>query len=98
MKLPRPLVVNTTLAAVIIAAGAGVYFVANPIAAASIETTQLTGTVQQGVVSSTITASGSIAAVRQVSASFSVSGTIATVDVALGSTVTAGQQLGTLVT
>ena len=46
--------------------------------------------------SSTISASGAIAEVRDVNANFGVSGTIATVDVAVGSTVTAGQTLGTL--
>jgi macrolide-specific efflux system membrane fusion protein len=97
MKLPRPIVVNVTLAAVIVAAGVGVYFVANPITSAvSAETTQLTGTVQQGQVSSTITASGSIAATREVSAAFAVSGTLASVNVALGATVTAGDTLGTI--
>jgi macrolide-specific efflux system membrane fusion protein len=59
-------------------------------------TTQLTSTVQEGVVSSTITASGSVAPVSEVSSSFGTSGTIATVDVAVGSTVTAGQTLGTI--
>ncbi|HEV7951092.1 MAG TPA: efflux RND transporter periplasmic adaptor subunit [Glaciihabitans sp.] len=96
MKLSRPLVINSTLAAVIVAAAVGVYFVANPITTASATATQLTGTVQQGVVSSTITASGSIAAVGQVSAAFEVSGTIASVNVALGQTVTAGDTLGTV--
>ena len=97
MKLSRPVVVNSTLAAVILAAAVGVYFVANPIAAVgSTETTQLTGTVQAGTVSSTITASGSIAAVREVSASFAVTGTIASINVALGTTITAGDPLGTV--
>jgi macrolide-specific efflux system membrane fusion protein len=97
MKLPRPIIVNVTLAAVIVAAGVGVYFVANPVSSAvSAETTQLTGTVQQGQVSSTITASGSIAASREVSATFTVSGTLASVNVALGATVNAGDILGTI--
>lgn len=97
MNAPRPLLVNGVLAAIILAAGGGSLLLALPTStAASAESTQLTGTVQEGTVSSTISASGSVAAVREVAASFAVSGTIATLDVSLGQTVTAGQQLGTL--
>lgn len=98
MKISRPVLVNASLGVVAVAAIAGVLVFTLPRSAAgdSAETTQLTSTVQQGVVSTSITASGQIAALRQVDASFATSGTIATVDVALGQTVTAGQQLGTL--
>jgi membrane fusion protein, macrolide-specific efflux system len=99
MKIPRRVLINGGLAVVIIAAlvVAGI-LVFKPFSAtnASATGTQLTGTVQQGTVSSTISASGAIAEVRDVNANFAVSGTIATVDVAVGSTVTAGQTLGTL--
>ena len=99
MKIPRRVLINGGLAVVIVAALviAGIV-IFKPFSAtnASSTGTQLTGTVQQGTVSSTITASGSIAAVRDVDADFAVSGTIASVDVAVGSTVTAGQTLGTL--
>ena len=99
MKISRPVLVNTSLGIVIAGAiAAGLVILLPAQANTSSEATQLTSTVQQGVVSSTITASGSVAAVREVNANFAVSGTIATVDVALGTTVTAGQQLGTLET
>ena len=99
MKISRPVLVNTSLGIVIAGAiAAGLVILLPAQANTSTEATQLTSTVQQGVVSSTITASGSVAAVREVNANFAVSGTIATVDVALGTTVTAGQQLGTLET
>lgn len=99
MKIPRRVLINGGLAVVIVAALviAGILLF-KPFSAtnASATGTQLTGTVQQGTVSSTISASGAIAEVRDVNANFTVSGTIASVDVAVGSTVTAGQALGTL--
>jgi macrolide-specific efflux system membrane fusion protein len=99
MKISRPVLVNTTLGVVIAGAIAASLVILLPAqASSSTDATRLTSTVQQGVVSSTITASGSVAAIREVAADFSVAGTIATVDVALGATVAAGQQLGTLVT
>lgn len=98
MKLSRPVIISASLGVVTVAAlvGSALLVLPRTASADTGETTQLTSTVQQGVVSSSITASGQIAALREVSASFDVSGTIATVDVALGSTVAAGQQLGTL--
>jgi macrolide-specific efflux system membrane fusion protein len=99
MKISRPVLINTSLGIVIAGAiAAGLVILLPAQASTSTEATQLTSTVQQGLVSSTITASGSVAAVREVNANFAVSGTIASVDVALGTTVTAGQQLGTLET
>jgi len=99
MKIPRRVLINGGLAVVIVAAlvVAGILLF-KPFSAtnASATGTQLTGTVQQGTVSSTISASGAIAEARDVNANFGVSGTIATVDVAVGQTVTAGQTLGTL--
>jgi len=99
MKIPRRVLINGGLAAVIVVAlvVAGILLF-KPFSAtnASATGTQLTGTVQQGTVSSTISANGAIAEVRDVSANFGVSGTIASVDVAVGQTVTAGQTLGTL--
>ena len=97
MKIPRRVLINGGLAVVIVAAlvVAGILlFKPFSAANASATGTQLTGTVQQGTVSSTISASGAIAEVRDATANFAVSGTIATVDVAVGSTVTAGQTLG----
>src|SRR5664279_3283215 len=99
MRIPRRVLINGGLAVVIVAAlvVAGLLLF-KPFSAtnASSTGTQLTGTVQQGTVSSTISASGAIAEVRDVNANFGVSGTIATVNVAVGSTVNAGQTLGTL--
>ena len=99
MKIPRRVLINGGLAVVIVAAlvVAGLLlFKPFSAANASATGTQLTGTVQQGTVSSTVSASGAIAEVRDVTVNFAVSGTIATVDVAVGSTVTADQTLGTL--
>jgi macrolide-specific efflux system membrane fusion protein len=99
MKITRSAIVNTVLGVVIAGAIAASLLILLPAQAnTSTDATRLTSTVQQGVVSSTITASGSVAAVREVAADFAVAGIIATVDVGLGATVTAGQQLGTLVT
>src|ERR1700722_18563107 len=99
MKFSRPVVINTVLIAVIVIAAASVLIIFNPFGGkAASATTQLTGTVEQGVVSTTITATGQIAPVEQVDASFGASGTIASVKVALGATVTKGQVLGTLET
>jgi macrolide-specific efflux system membrane fusion protein len=99
MKFSRPVVINTVLIAVIVIAAASVLIIFNPFGGKTASsTTQLTGTVQQGVVSTTITASGSIAPVEEVDASFGASGTIATVRAALGATVTKGEVLGTLAT
>ena len=99
MKIPRRVLINGGLAVVIVAALviAGIVLF-KPFSAtnASSTATQLTGTVQQGTVSSTISASGSIAEARDVNVNFGVSGTIASVAVAVGQTVTAGQTLGTL--
>ncbi len=99
MKFSRPVVINTVLIAVIVIIAASVLIIFNPFGAKNASaTTQLTGTVEEGVVSTTITASGNIAPVEEVDASFGASGTIATVKVALGQTVTAGEVLGTLQT
>lgn len=91
----RTTLIASILALVIIAAGTGAYFMIRP-ASATGAATQLTTVVQQGTVSSTVTASGFVEPVRTVNVPFGVSGTIATVNVAVGATVTAGQQLGTL--
>ncbi len=90
--------VNSVLGIVIAGAMVGAYLLIFPPAAASSTGTLLTSTVQQGVVSATITASGPIAPVNQATAAFPVSGTIASVNVTLGQSVTAGQVLATLQT
>ena len=101
MKISKPVLINGGLAIVIVGAlTGGALYLFGPAASGADATTgtQLTSTVQQGTVSQTVSASGSISPVREVSASFAVTGTIATVDVAVGQTVAAGQLLGTLAT
>ncbi len=96
----RPLVINVVLGVVVVAALVGGVLLLHPFgtgaAAASADTTQLTGTVQQGVVAKTISAAGSLAPSQETAASFAVSGTITSVGVVVGQTVTAGQVLGTI--
>ena len=98
MRFRKPVVINSVLAVVIVGALAGTYFFVFPVSSSSSAETQLTSTVQQGVVSNTITASGSVAPVAEQTSSFAVSGAIASVNVSLGQTVTVGQVLGTLQT
>jgi macrolide-specific efflux system membrane fusion protein len=84
MKFSRPVVINTVLIAVIVVAAASVLFIFHPFSATTAAaTTQLTGTVEQGAVATTITASGTISPLQEVDASFGTSGTIATVNVVL---------------
>jgi membrane fusion protein, macrolide-specific efflux system len=94
MKISRPVLVNGILGLVIVAAIVGVLvFVLPKSASGSGDATQLTSTVQQGVVSNSITASGQIDAEREVNANFKVSGTISTITVTLGDTVKKGDTL-----
>jgi len=95
------MVINTAHGAVVGAARVGGIVVLRPFGTAtanatSANTTQLTSTVQQGVVGQRITANSSLSPVSEVSSSFTLSGTIASVDVVVGSSVTAGQSLGTI--
>jgi len=100
MSISRPLAINIALGTVVVAALAAGIIVLHPLgtptAAADADTVQLTGTVQKGVVSSTITAGGSLAPGREVTSSFAVSGTLTSVAIEVGSTVTVGQTLGTI--
>jgi len=99
MKFSRPVVINTVLIVVIVIAAASVVIIFHPFGSkTTAATTQLTGTVQEGVVSTSITATGSIAPLQEVDASFGAAGTVATVNVGLGATVTQGEVLGTLQT
>jgi macrolide-specific efflux system membrane fusion protein len=99
MKNPRRALLNGGLAVVIVAAlaVAGILLF-KPFSAttASATGTQLTSTVQQGTVSSTVSASGAIDPASTTSVSFAVSGTITSVDVAVGQTVAVGQALGAI--
>jgi membrane fusion protein, macrolide-specific efflux system len=97
MRISRPVLVNGILGLVIVAAIVAVLiFVLPKSASGSGDATQLTSTVQQGVVSNTITASGQIAAEREVNANFKVSGTISSIKVTLGDTVKKGDTLATI--
>jgi membrane fusion protein, macrolide-specific efflux system len=97
MKISRPVLVNGILGLVIVAAIVGVLvFVLPKSASGSGDATQLTSTVQQGVVSNSITASGQIDAEREVNANFKVSGTVSTIKVTLGDTVKKGDTLATV--
>ncbi|OIH97890.1 hypothetical protein BIU90_12775 [Curtobacterium sp. MCBA15_001] len=75
----------------------GVVVVVLPAHGASART-QLTATVQQGTVSSSVTATGSLAPVSETQVDFAVGGTVSAVAVAPGQTVQAGQALATLAT
>ena len=98
MKIGRPAVVNSILGTVIVLAiAAGLLVWLNPFASSqSVAMVQLDGTVLTGTVSSTISARGAIAPAAEVASSFAVGGTIRSIAVAPGMTVTAGQILGTL--
>jgi len=100
MRISRPLAINIALGTVVVAAlVAGVIVLhqfGTTAAVTDADTVQLTATVQKGVVSSTISAGGSLAPGSEVTSSFDVSGTLTSVAVAVGSTVTAGQNLGTI--
>jgi macrolide-specific efflux system membrane fusion protein len=98
MRLSRPVLINGTLGIVIAAAAAGGFLVLNPPAASGSDSTQLTTTVQQGAVSRTISASGSISPKRELVVDFAVPGTISSVKVAVGDTVKKGTRLGKLET
>lgn len=100
MRFSRPLVINVVLAVVVIGAIVATLVLVNPFGWGSASTaatgTQLTSTVQQGVVSKTISTSGSIAPIHEVSASFGTAGTISSVNVAVGQSVAAGTVIGSL--
>ena len=100
MRISRPLAINIALGTVVVAALVAGVIVLHPFgttaAVTDADTVQLTATVQKGVVSSTISAGGSLAPGSEVTSSFAVSGTLTSVAVAVGSTVTAGQNLGTI--
>lgn len=83
------------LVIVILLIVAGVWFMLTP-KSASASGTRLTATVQQGQVTSSVTATGNLEPLSESSPDFAVSGTVASVNVTLGQTVTAGQLLGTI--
>jgi len=88
--------VNAFLAAAVVALGVGAYFTVNssstPATLASIRTAAVT----RGVVLSSVSATGNIAAASQLSVNFRTSGTISAVAVKVGQHVKAGQILGRL--
>lgn len=87
-----------TVAALVIAIlliVAGVWYLVAP-KTASASGTRLTATVQQGQVTRSVTATGNLEPLSVSNPTFAVSGTVASVNVALGQTVTVGQLLGTI--
>lgn len=99
MRLTRQAIINIVLAVVIVAALVVVAIVFWPRGqGSSSAASRLTSTVQQGTVSSTISASGSISPVSESDPAFKVSGTVKEVYVSLGDTVKKGQKLAKLST
>lgn len=92
----RTLILNLALALVVVAAAVGTYLLVTG-GTTSAQTTQ-TRTVQARTmdVESTVTATGSLAAVKQVAANFGTSGTVTSVRVAVGDKVSKGDVLATL--
>jgi macrolide-specific efflux system membrane fusion protein len=84
--------------AVVAAVVAGAFLLLRPSESASADSAGTTRTVaaRTGSVEATVTADGSVQAVRQVAANFTTSGTVATLTVDVGDTVTKGQVIATL--
>lgn len=97
MRLPRAVFVNTGLA-VVIAGGAVWAYTSFSSAEAAESTTGSTRTVsvQQGTVTATVTASGSVRSASTASATFATSGTITEIKVKVGDVVKKGAVLATV--
>lgn len=86
--------VTTALGVAVLVVAGGVVAVLAP--AHGADATQLTASVKQGVVSSSVTADGTLAPAEETQVDFAVGGTVAAVDVAPGQVVQAGATLATL--
>jgi macrolide-specific efflux system membrane fusion protein len=97
MRLPRAVFVNTGLA-VVLAGGAVWAYTSFSSAEAAESTTGNTRTVsvQQGTVTSTVTASGSVQSASTATATFGTSGTVTEIKVKVGDTVKKGAVLATV--
>jgi multidrug efflux pump subunit AcrA (membrane-fusion protein) len=93
----RPkLVLNGTLAAVVLVGGGVAYAVVGPASSNSAGTVNRQVTVERGTVTASITASGNLAPQSTSSLAFGASGQVTAVDVKVGQVVTAGQTLATI--
>lgn len=93
----RPkLVLNGTLAAVVLVGGGVAYAVVGPASPSSAGTVNRQATVERGTVTASITASGNLAPQSTSSLAFGASGQVTAVDVKVGQVVTAGQTLATI--
>jgi multidrug efflux pump subunit AcrA (membrane-fusion protein) len=86
--------VNAILAAAVVALGVGAYFTVNSSSAPATLASIRTAAVTRGVVLSSVSATGNIAAASQLAVNFRTSGTISAVKVKVGQKVKAGQILG----
>ena len=98
MTRRKTLLINGALVGVLALIGGGTWFALRPASATGSSSTGTvrTATAIRATVLSTISAQGNVEAATTASPAFSVSGTVATVDVSVGDTVTIGQVLGTL--
>jgi multidrug efflux pump subunit AcrA (membrane-fusion protein) len=93
----RPkLVLNGTLAAVVLAGGAVAYTLVGPASSSSAGTIARQVTVARGTVTASVTASGNLAPQSTSSLAFGASGQVTAVDVKVGQVVTAGETLATI--
>lgn len=92
----RTLALNSMLAVVVVAGGVGTYLLVSGRSAGAAPATTRTVEARAMDVSSTVTASGTLEAVKEVAANFGTSGTVTSVKVAVGDTVDKGDVLATL--
>src|ERR1700722_20094274 len=93
----RPkLVLNGTLAAVVLVGGGVAYALVGPAGSSSAGTISRQATVARGTVTATVTASGNLAPQSTSALAFGASGQVTAVDVKVGQTVTAGETLATI--
>ncbi|MCL2091233.1 MAG: HlyD family efflux transporter periplasmic adaptor subunit [Micrococcales bacterium] len=90
-RVPRRTVAVSVGAAVLLAVGGGAYALTRPLA-----DRYTTATAQTGTVTQTVAGPGTVASVSSAAVAFQVAGSVATVDVAPGDPVDAGQTLATL--
>jgi membrane fusion protein, macrolide-specific efflux system len=92
----HPWVAATLVLVVLIAASAGTYYAASGSDAAATAATSTTLTVATGTIRQSVSSTGTLAPAAQEDLSFSSSGQVTAVDVAVGQTVTTGQALATI--
>lgn len=92
----RTAILNSALAVVVVAGGAGTWYLLTGNSAGATTTTTRTVEARTMDISATVSASGTLAAVKEVAANFGTSGTVTAVKVAVGDTVDKGDVLATL--